>query len=763
MSFVTTGLAVAGIVSIAVPIVIFLLWRQRRTPVPWAAMRFLVEAFRKHRRRLQVEQLLLLLVRCLILALLGLALGRPLLEGMGLLGGSGARTVYVVIDDGLVSGVESEPGAPALADHIAAAVEIVEGLDAGDRVGLITCSRPARALLHPPSTDHGAVVGLLRSLRPRSAPTDLPGAMQRLEVVLEDLDSDHGQVFCYLFSDFRAGSAELDTALPSTLPADIGAGAGRIALLAASPAADPIANVQITAIEPARRFVLAGALDGSGQVTIRLARQGGELDREVSRVRLEVEGLGLIEPKVVEWAPGQSEASTDFLIDLPPKRERETGITVGIDGDALAADDVRHTVLTLRKNVRALLIDRLPFGAATALDRLAAGQWIARALAPTPDGPVEIVTVEPAALEIADLRTADVAILPRPDLLPDPGWALVRRFVDAGGLLLVSPPGDLLVHRWTDQLSAALGLGWSLTREARELSEPLVLAAEQPVSALLRMISSDLADLGRPVRVTRLLSVDEPPAANEVVLRLADGTPLLLAGTPAADDANDSQTGPDAAAGGQVRQPRGGAGRGLVLYLACAPVLEWTDLPSKPMMVPLYHEMVRQGLSVIRDGSSVAAGGRPPVFAGPAARALITPDGELLPLDAAGRPERELEQTGLYAVVDAAAQPIGALAVNVEPGAGRTDPQPATGVEAWLGRSGRWEFLDADDLGVELRRAEGGSPLAGALLMAVLALVALETMLARWFSHAAVPGPGGRTRGLQPMMGTARGGPGGAV
>ena len=56
---------------------------------------------------------------------------------------------------------------------------------------------------------------------------------------------------------------------------------------------------------------------------------------------------------------------------------------MGIDGDALAADDVRHTVLTLRKNVRALLIDRLPFGAATALDRLAAGQWIARALAPT--------------------------------------------------------------------------------------------------------------------------------------------------------------------------------------------------------------------------------------------------------------------------------------------------------------------------------------------------------------------------------------------
>ena len=69
MTFVTGGLALAGLAATAIPIIIFLLWRQRRTPVPWAAMRFLLEAFRKHRRRLQVEQLLLLAVRCLIVAL----------------------------------------------------------------------------------------------------------------------------------------------------------------------------------------------------------------------------------------------------------------------------------------------------------------------------------------------------------------------------------------------------------------------------------------------------------------------------------------------------------------------------------------------------------------------------------------------------------------------------------------------------------------------------------------------------------------------
>ena len=66
MTFVTAGLAIAGLLAVSIPILIHLLARQRRKPVEWAAMRFLIEAFRKHRRRLQLEQIILLAVRCLI-------------------------------------------------------------------------------------------------------------------------------------------------------------------------------------------------------------------------------------------------------------------------------------------------------------------------------------------------------------------------------------------------------------------------------------------------------------------------------------------------------------------------------------------------------------------------------------------------------------------------------------------------------------------------------------------------------------------------
>jgi hypothetical protein len=108
MTFVTAGLAIAGACAVVIPIIIHLLFRQRRKPIEWAAMRFLIEAYRKHRKRLRLEQLLLLAVRCLIPLVLGFALARPLLQGALAPSIGGQRAVYLIIDDGLASSVTDE-------------------------------------------------------------------------------------------------------------------------------------------------------------------------------------------------------------------------------------------------------------------------------------------------------------------------------------------------------------------------------------------------------------------------------------------------------------------------------------------------------------------------------------------------------------------------------------------------------------------------------------------------------------------------------
>src|SRR6185295_20370806 len=87
------GGAAAG----SIPIIIHLLNRQKFKKLAWAAMHWLWASFKKSQRRLQIEQLILLIIRVLLLVLLAIALARPALqEGMGLISGTSSTQRIIV-------------------------------------------------------------------------------------------------------------------------------------------------------------------------------------------------------------------------------------------------------------------------------------------------------------------------------------------------------------------------------------------------------------------------------------------------------------------------------------------------------------------------------------------------------------------------------------------------------------------------------------------------------------------------------------------
>src|SRR5689334_2503651 len=99
VGFVTGGFVLAGLLAMAIPIVIHILNRRRFKTVTWAAMEFLLRAMRKNRRRLRFEQWVLLATRCAVVLLLGMALARPLgceNPTMALMGGRGGVSVIVI-------------------------------------------------------------------------------------------------------------------------------------------------------------------------------------------------------------------------------------------------------------------------------------------------------------------------------------------------------------------------------------------------------------------------------------------------------------------------------------------------------------------------------------------------------------------------------------------------------------------------------------------------------------------------------------------
>ena len=71
------AMAWIGAGAVSVPIIIHLLNKRKFEHVVWAAMRFLRISVEQNQRRLRVEDLILLALRCLLLFLLGLALARP--------------------------------------------------------------------------------------------------------------------------------------------------------------------------------------------------------------------------------------------------------------------------------------------------------------------------------------------------------------------------------------------------------------------------------------------------------------------------------------------------------------------------------------------------------------------------------------------------------------------------------------------------------------------------------------------------------------
>src|SRR4051812_19802266 len=63
-----------GAGAVAIPVIIHLINRRRYKIVPWAAMRFLLAAQKQTRKRMRIEQLLLLVVRMVVLAALVFAM-----------------------------------------------------------------------------------------------------------------------------------------------------------------------------------------------------------------------------------------------------------------------------------------------------------------------------------------------------------------------------------------------------------------------------------------------------------------------------------------------------------------------------------------------------------------------------------------------------------------------------------------------------------------------------------------------------------------
>src|SRR5436305_9838771 len=97
--FLNPAYLAAGAALISLPIIIHLINRMRFRRIRWAAMEFLLKAQKRQRRRLIIEQLILLAMRCLLIAMIGYWLGSFVGFGGDVLRGGESSVLHVVVID----------------------------------------------------------------------------------------------------------------------------------------------------------------------------------------------------------------------------------------------------------------------------------------------------------------------------------------------------------------------------------------------------------------------------------------------------------------------------------------------------------------------------------------------------------------------------------------------------------------------------------------------------------------------------------------
>lgn len=476
--------AFAGLAALAaVPLIIHLLNRQRHKPVRWAAMRFVLAAYRKTRRRVQIENLLLLLLRMAAVALLAFAIARPFAAGDGALGKlTEARRDLVLVLDGSASTGYSTGVETVFERIVGRATELVEDLEGSNtnRAYVILAGSHPRLLSWPSPAKASSVLATLQT--PLDEGLDLGAALGEVRRLAEEeaAGTARSSLEVHLLTDMQRGAFLLDIGAPSgAAPEPTGPAEPAAASDAGAPDADPDSGAaaglyeQLTALEDMGIVVQVEDLGPDAQNPPNLGiadlalvgDPGGGIPLEVAvtvanrgtapiagvRVGLSIDGNRQPSQRV----DIEPRATVVALFRVPAGLRGAHSLTADLEGDALAADDRRSSVVVLPDPVRLLLVngapnDRFESDAVAFLElALAAPEFGAAgdggsAASPTgnqlDEGPFDVEVAMPSALASGEIEFADYDVIWLADVAPLTAAVIesLTERIAAGGSLILS-------------------------------------------------------------------------------------------------------------------------------------------------------------------------------------------------------------------------------------------------------------------------------------------------------------------------------------
>jgi hypothetical protein len=403
----------------AVPIIIHLLQRQRYVQVKFAATDFLRKAIQRVRRRVLLQDLLLLLLRTLAVVLVVLALARPSANAQ-LLDSSRAPQLEIVIIDASMSMQQFVGDRNAFSAARDIAKNIFSGLDdSRDRAALIVASQRAQSLSQ--GTSRRALTALTaNSLACGDAKANWLDAVQIAEEVIGELALENSEVRLTIISDFQDNEwfsgGEAATAV--TLFSD-----SKVVIDYQTVGAGQTANVAVHNSTVTPQVVVKG-----GEIAFSCEVRNYTSRPQQRLLQLSIDGKVVAEQELEIKA--RSSDNFEHIFNLNEVGSRKVEVAIAADG--LHADDQQSVGLEVVAEWTTILCsNNSDFGNADVssnfLSYLNLGD----------QAPLRPIVLGPHQLSSSALNDAQLLILSDLGSFPNGKIKLIESFVAAGGGLLV--------------------------------------------------------------------------------------------------------------------------------------------------------------------------------------------------------------------------------------------------------------------------------------------------------------------------------------
>lgn len=455
-----------------VPLLIHLLNRRRHRPLEWGAMRFLLQAYQRTRRKAQLENLLLLLLRMAVPVLLAFALARPYARGAGPLSAlsEARRDLGLILDLSASTGYRSQ----LESTHeriLARAREMLAELDGGrgDRVLLVAAGAQANVLARRTPEEALELLGALGG--PEDGDCDLAGALGALERELAERSGPDAsdELELRFLTDMQARPWRATNDWTEALDA-LHARGLELVVEDLGPAAAP--NLGLGALEPRTRWLAAGT---PVDFAVRVDNRG---EAAVAAVRVALYAGG--ERRASQAVDVPARSSRELAFQLSFAQAGEHVVEARLEGDALAIDDARAHVLLVPGPTRVLLVtgardaqlERDPLGMLEAVLRPLqedGTRATVSGLTPFATSVRSLVELNAQEVELADYDA--IWIANAENLAPRTIEALEER-VAAGAGLVLSLGERVDLAGWNARLWRADGSGLLPARLRRVLAVP---------------------------------------------------------------------------------------------------------------------------------------------------------------------------------------------------------------------------------------------------------------------------------------------------